>query len=518
MKKFKDEISSLKDENETLRKQLEDIAAKYSNVEESVLNAAEKITNNVTEDSSSILESKSINGIREGADRSNRDVTVLFEKGGAGRGNGEKDRCARDVGRMAALFEAKEGPGRGHEGSTRRKDTDRRNGNVSKAKDGPASGIYGEVGKRNALFEMFSKTNEGIKCTEAGGKVKNNAKLVVAVTNSSRPIPLPPILPNTVLISAPPLPGQNISPRNDLKMRNIAPKVKMRSIFWNKINGNQVQNTVWSEIEKPTLDWIRLESEFFDPKGKSCAPVAKLMDKKSDKPEIVSLFDGKRTQNVSIAVGKLRKSTTEIAEMCIRLDGTLDSDTVDILISMVPSKEEESSIMDFDGDNDLLDTPGKLFSELIKIPHLLQRLEAVQITLQWGTEMQYIFQQIEILQHACAELSEDECQRGLFRTLAIVLATGNYMNGNTSKGQAQAVKLDVLLKLENIKCSEGHGTLMHFIVDQMRKLYPDVPFYTKWNSTWLVEKVKFSFVKSNSILISKYLLLYESVQWKSNGN
>jgi hypothetical protein len=74
--------------------------------------------------------------------------------------------------------------------------------------------------------------------------------------------------------------------------------------------------------------------------------------------------------------------------------------------------------------------------------------------------------------------------------MAIVLATGNYMNGSTARGQAAGIKLDVLLKLENVKCSEGKGTLLHFIVQSMQKLYPDEkPFFEDWDMVWTAVKV-----------------------------
>ena len=105
--------------------------------------------------------------------------------------------------------------------------------------------------------------------------------------------------------------------------------------------------------------------------------------------------------------------------------------------------------------------------------------------------MHDVYEQIGVLQASSQELLSADCQRGLFRILATVLATGNYMNGSTSRGQATGIKLDVLLKLENVKRSEGKGSLLHFIVQSMQKLYPEEkPFFDDWEMVWSAEKVR----------------------------
>lgn len=53
--------------------------------------------------------------------------------------------------------------------------------------------------------------------------------------------------------------------------------------------------------------------------------------------------------------------------------------------------------------------------------------------------------------------------------LSLVLAYGNYMNGNTQRGQADGFQLDVLLKLRDVKAKDSDVTLLQYTVKQYLK-------------------------------------------------
>lgn len=53
------------------------------------------------------------------------------------------------------------------------------------------------------------------------------------------------------------------------------------------------------------------------------------------------------------------------------------------------------------------------------------------------------------------------------RLLEAVLKTGNRMNDGTNRGHAQAIKLDTLLKLVDVKGTDGRTTLLHFVVQEI---------------------------------------------------
>lgn len=53
------------------------------------------------------------------------------------------------------------------------------------------------------------------------------------------------------------------------------------------------------------------------------------------------------------------------------------------------------------------------------------------------------------------------------KLLEAVLKTGNRMNDGTFRGGAQAFKLDTLLKLADVKGTDGKTTLLHFVVQEI---------------------------------------------------
>lgn len=65
---------------------------------------------------------------------------------------------------------------------------------------------------------------------------------------------------------------------------------------------------------------------------------------------------------------------------------------------------------------------------------------------------------------ACGELKNN---RLFLKLLEAVLKTGNRMNDGTFRGGAQAFKLDTLLKLSDVKGTDGKTTLLHFVVQEI---------------------------------------------------
>lgn len=68
---------------------------------------------------------------------------------------------------------------------------------------------------------------------------------------------------------------------------------------------------------------------------------------------------------------------------------------------------------------------------------------------------------MQLYQVACKELRSS---RLFLKLLEAVLKTGNRMNDGTFRGGAQAFKLDTLLKLSDVKGTDGKTTLLHFVV------------------------------------------------------
>ena len=71
---------------------------------------------------------------------------------------------------------------------------------------------------------------------------------------------------------------------------------------------------------------------------------------------------------------------------------------------------------------------------------------------------------MNVFQAASEELKNS---RLFLKLLEAVLRTGNRMNVGTNRGDAKAFKLDTLLKLVDIKGTDGKTTLLHFVVQEI---------------------------------------------------
>lgn len=85
-------------------------------------------------------------------------------------------------------------------------------------------------------------------------------------------------------------------------------------------------------------------------------------------------------------------------------------------------------------------------------------------TIAWSffRDMNYIFS----LQAASEELRKSKM---FLKLLEAVLKAGNRMNVGTNRGDAHAFKLDTLLKLVDVKGTDGKTTLLHFVVQEISR-------------------------------------------------
>ncbi|MFS7959197.1 putative formin, FH2 domain-containing protein [Helianthus anomalus] len=84
--------------------------------------------------------------------------------------------------------------------------------------------------------------------------------------------------------------------------------------------------------------------------------------------------------------------------------------------------------------------------------------------LSYTSEVSQIKNTLQTLETSCRELKT----RGLLvKLLEAILKSGNRLNAGTSRENAQAFNLNSLLKLSDVKSSDGKKTLIHFVVEEV---------------------------------------------------
>ncbi|KAL2923013.1 Formin-like protein 6 [Bienertia sinuspersici] len=141
---------------------------------------------------------------------------------------------------------------------------------------------------------------------------------------------------------------------------------------------------------------------------------------------------------------------------------------------MAPTKEEEIKLKDYNGDLSKLGAAERFLKGILDIPFAFKRVEAMLYRANFDSEVKYLSKSFETLEVASEELKNS---RLFLKLLEAVLQTGNRMNAGTNRGEVKAFKLDTLLKLVDIKGTDGKTTLLHFVVQEIIKsegITPDV--------------------------------------------
>ncbi|KAK9052114.1 hypothetical protein SSX86_028742 [Deinandra increscens subsp. villosa] len=273
--------------------------------------------------------------------------------------------------------------------------------------------------------------------------------------------PLPLLLPKTSSLtssSKPPPP----------------PPVKLKPLHWDKVNANVEHPTAWDRLDKGSFrfDGDLMEALFGTVAANKKSPrdnnsPTPKTELKSGPPSQRFILETRKSQNIAIILRSLSVSRQEIIDCLLEGKG-LDIDTLEKLTKISPTKEEEELILNYDQDiTRLADAESFLYHILRAVPSAFTRFNAMFFKLNYTSEVSQIKNTLQTLETACRELKT----RGLFvKLLEAILKSGNRMNVGTSRGNAQAFNLNSLLKLSDVKSSDGKTTLLHFVVEEVVRL------------------------------------------------
>ena len=114
------------------------------------------------------------------------------------------------------------------------------------------------------------------------------------------------------------------------KKPSVKPEVPMRSFFWSKIKDDDIDGTIWEELDDAhvELDVATLTSQFAKNRQKTPEELAEEAKKAAEKaaagasakPKEVTLLDGKVLQNVGIALAKYRMPASQIRTAILEMD------------------------------------------------------------------------------------------------------------------------------------------------------------------------------------------------------
>ncbi|XP_020584217.1 formin-like protein 8 [Phalaenopsis equestris] len=244
-------------------------------------------------------------------------------------------------------------------------------------------------------------------------------------------------------------------------------KPKLKPLHWDKVRATSDRAMVWDQLKSDSfhLNEDRIEALFVN---NSTAPPPREQSRRTVLPPLKQeerVLDAKKSQNIAILLRALNVTREEVSEAL--LEGNtegLGAELFETLVKMAPTKEEELKLRDYIGDVSKLGPAERFLKGVLDIPFAFKRVDAMLYKSNFETEVNYLRTSFGTLEAACEDLRSS---RLFFKLLEAVLRTGNRMNVGTNHGEAKAFKLDALLKLADVKGTDGKTTVLHFVVQEI---------------------------------------------------
>ncbi|KAK7502698.1 hypothetical protein BaRGS_00005948, partial [Batillaria attramentaria] len=275
--------------------------------------------------------------------------------------------------------------------------------------------------------------------------------------------------------------NSSLNPTLAAKLRNTPkPSHPLKSFNWTKIPESKIQGSVWQDLSHArmyqSLDLEEFERTFSayqkptedgDEDQKSQSSFTK------PKATVLTVIDGRRAQNCTILLSKLKLTNAELAKAIMNVDEgeDLPKDMVEQLLKFVPTAEETQLLSEYSSEIDNMARADRFLYEMSKITHYEERLRALYFKKKFQERRQDCRQKIEAVHEACKEVFRS---RKLKRLLELVLACGNYMNKG-QRGNALGFQPASLNKMLDTRSSHSKQvTLLHYVVDTLEKKFVDV--------------------------------------------
>ncbi|KAK8997535.1 hypothetical protein V6N11_012092 [Hibiscus sabdariffa] len=276
--------------------------------------------------------------------------------------------------------------------------------------------------------------------------------------------PPPPLIP----ASTPPVEVPMRSESEAIEESEEGSKPKLKQLHWDKVRASSDREMVWDHLRSSSfkLDEEMIETLFMvnttNSKPKQTTPTSVVPSPNQES----RVLDPQKSQNIAILLKALNVTVEEVSEALLEGNAdTLGAEFLESLSRMAPTKEEECKLKKHEDDSPVKLGPAEKFLKtVLDIPFAFKRVDAMLYIANFESEVEHLKNSFETLEAACEELRNS---RMFLKLLEAVLKTGNRMNVGTNRGDAQAFKLDTLLKLVDVKGVDGKTTLLHFVVQEI---------------------------------------------------
>jgi len=288
---------------------------------------------------------------------------------------------------------------------------------------------------------------------------------------------MPPPIPGVPLPPPPPCGG--VAKQQQRPVKKVPkPGNPLKSFNWSKLPESKLHGTIWSGIDESKIyeiiDLKKLDSTFsaYQRQQESFVAPKKKYDSQEDvmtsagsvkKQKELAVIDGRRAQNCTILLSKLKITNDEMKKSLLSCDQNeyLQKDMLEQLIKFIPTKEEVDLLNEHKNDIQRMAKADRFLFEMSRIFRYEQRLHALFYKKKFHERISELQPKVEVLLKASKEILRS---KKLKKILEIVLALGNYMNKGT-RGNAYGFRLQSLNKIADTKSSTNRSTsLMNFLL------------------------------------------------------
>ncbi|RNF26192.1 formin like proteiny 2 (FH2) domain protein [Trypanosoma conorhini] len=270
--------------------------------------------------------------------------------------------------------------------------------------------------------------------------------------------------------SGPAAPTASVAPSR-VFFKGPAPTKRMKPLHWEKIAIPDNVESVWSLLNAGTLydtsfDYTEFE-QLFSQKEVEAKPVA------PPKPQKVLLLREELHRNLSIVLHKL-PSIPNVQRALLDLDASvLSREMLTAMLAQAPTNEVRAEFLKNANKKpeEEYEPQEKYMAMMTTMPEFKRRVSAWLFSMEWEESRQAVLKPMHRLQDSMAAVLSS---KHLPYYLGLLLSFGNMMNyGDARRGNAGAVNLNLLDKLELTKDNKGKSSLFTYLVGTVKLRHPE---------------------------------------------
>ncbi|KUF99723.1 C-factor [Phytophthora nicotianae] len=255
------------------------------------------------------------------------------------------------------------------------------------------------------------------------------------------------------------------------------PKPKLRNLYWEAVKSEETAGTIWESFAREEEGKKAAESagppsvaDLFAARAKAQKPKPKkdVLDKFVDQLSDIFVNKPAKTKEAEAKKPTKRRAPTRVA-----LIDAKRANNIGIMLARfrLPYYKLRNAVL-------LVD------KELLSVERVSALLQFARRTKSWMLYEVTLFDAyveeqrklMESVSNACRELHDCEPLKEIFR---VVLSLGNALNDGTARGGAKGFKLNILLKLNQVKAADNSINLLNYVARVLRAKDPAILEFDK---------------------------------------